>query len=440
MTPHAPARAALVASSAAAARTPPGRAGSAMALGGYSLLAVPLMMTALPLAILLPDFYAAHTALSLQTIGLILLATRLVDAVADPLLGSWVDAQKGRGSYLRPILLGAPVLAVAFLLVFRPLHSLGTAEQAVWLFLTLVAAYLGYSLAIVAYQAWGAELAHDDAGRARITGAREGAGLIGVLIGGSLPLLAGYGTTAAALAGLLVLGLLALARGAPRPPQARPLPPGNPYLAFTVPLAARNTRWLLGVFALNALAPSITATVFVFFVSDRLGLAALAPAFLAVYFLAGAASMPLWSRLARRFSLHALWLAGMVAAVAAFIWAFWLPAGAAAGFAAICALSGLAFGADLALPPALLARVIDANGHSGQREGAYFGLWNFVNKLVLAVAGALALTMLDALGYSRGVQDEAALQALAFTYAAVPCALKLVAAAWLAVAWRRQRF
>jgi GPH family glycoside/pentoside/hexuronide:cation symporter len=130
----------------------------------------------------------------------------------------------------------------------------------------------------------------------------------------------------------------------------------------------------------------------------------------------------------------------MMAAVVAFVWAFWLPAGALGGFAALCVLSGLAFGADLALPPALLARVIDANGHSGQREGAYFGLWNFVNKLVLAVAGALALSILESLGYSRGAQDAAALDALAFTYSVVPCLLKLVAAAWLLTAWRRQRF
>ena len=428
------------ASGAVAVRPSAGRAGSAAALGAYSLLALPLMMTALPLNILLPDFYAQHTALSLQTIGLLLLATRLIDAVADPLLGSWVDAQKARGSYLRPILLAAPLLAAAFHLVFRPPQSLDLGGQAAWLFFTLAAAYLGYSLAIVAYQAWGAELAHDDAGRARITGAREGAGLIGVLVGGSLPQLAGYGAATAALVVLLVLGLAALAWRAPRPPQARPLPPGNPYLAFVVPLAARNTRWLLGVFALNALAPSITATVFLFFVSDRLGLAAYAPIFLAAYFLAGAASMPLWMRLARRFSLHALWLAAMVAAVVAFVWAWWLPAGAAAGFAAICVLSGLAFGADLALPPALLARVIDANGHNGQREGAYFGLWNFANKLVLAVAGALALAILDALGYARGAREAAALDALAFTYAVVPCGLKLAAAALLAVAWRGRRF
>jgi len=410
------------------------------ALGAYSLLAVPLMMTALPLNILLPDFYAANSALSLQAIGLLLLATRLVDAVADPLLGSWVDAQKSRGSYLRPILFAAPLLAAAFYLVFHPLQSLAPAEQAAWLFVTLAAAYLGYSLATVAYQAWGAELAHDDAGRARITAAREGAGLVGVLIGGTLPQLAGYAATSAVLVMLLALGLVLLVRRAPRPPRARPLPPGNPYFAFAVPLAMPNTRWLLGIFALNALAPSITATVFLFFVADRLGLPDYAPVFLAVYFLAGAAGMPLWTRLARRFSLHTLWLAGMVAAVSAFVWAYWLPAGAVGGFAAICMLSGLAFGADLALPPALLARVIDANGHNGQREGAYFGLWNFVNKLVLAVAGAAALTLLEALGYSRGAQDADALGALAFTYAVVPCALKLVAAGWLLAASQQQRF
>jgi Na+/melibiose symporter-like transporter len=84
--------------------------------------------------------------------------------------------------------------------------------------------------------------------------------------------------------------------------------------------------------------------------------------------------------------------------------------------------------------------VVDANGHGGQREGAYFGLWNFVNKLVLAVAGALALSILEALGYTRGARDPAALDALAFTYAVVPCALKLVAAGWLAAAWRGNRF
>ena len=412
-------------------------------LAAYSLFSVPLLMTALPINILLPAFYNERTGLSLSVIGIVFFLTRLVDAIVDPLLGAWVDAQKQRASYLPPVLIGAPVLALGFALLLQPPDGMGEAAAAGWLTVTLVAAYVGYSLAIVAYQAWGSELAHDDAGRARITGAREGAGLVGVLVGAVLPQVLGMPALVAVFCVALLLSLLLLARFAPRPAR-RGAPPaggrGNPFSAFVVPLASSRFRWLLLVFALNAIAPSITATVFQFFVADRLGLAAQMPAFLALYFLAGAVSMPLWMKLATRFSLHVVWLAGMVAAVAAFVWAFWLDAGALWGFAAICVLSGFAFGADLALPPALLARVVDANGHVGQREGAYFGLWNFVNKLTLAIAGGIALPLLEGLGYVAGSQDATALSALAFTYAIVPCALKLLAAALLWSAWRNDRF
>jgi Na+/melibiose symporter-like transporter len=423
-------------------------------LAAYSLFAVPLLMTALPINILLPAFYNERTGLSLSMIGSVFFFTRLVDAIADPLLGAWVDAQKQRASYLSPVLVGAPVLALGFALLLMPPEAGGEALATAWLTMTLVATYLGYSLAIVAYQAWGSELAGDDAGRARITGSREGAGLVGVLLGAVLPQVFGMQAMIVVFLVALALAVFLLARLAPRPPRRMPglavapgaLPAaasgatGNPFSAFVVPLASPRFRWLLLVFALNAIAPSITATVFQFFVADRLGLAAYTPAFLALYFIAGAASMPLWMKLATRYSLHVVWLVGMVAAVAAFVWAYWLGAGALWGFAAICVLSGLAFGADLALPPALLARVIDANGHGGQREGAYFGLWNFVNKLTLAIAGGIALPLLEGLGYLAGSQDPQALAALAVTYALVPCALKLLAAGLLWSAWRSARF
>jgi Na+/melibiose symporter-like transporter len=409
-------------------------------LAAYAAFALPLTMTALPINILLPDFYAQQTGLALSTIGLVLLATRLVDAVADPLLGTWVDRQKAGNSYLSPVLLACVPLVPGFLLLFDP-PAAARAMPAVWLAATLVAVYLGYSLATVAYQAWGSELAHDDAGRARVTASREGAGLIGVLIGGSVPALAGFPALAGLFLVLLASALILLARYAPRPaPATRTPAAGNPFVTFLVPLASPRLRWLLAVFALNAVAPAITATVFQFYVADRLGLGDKSALFLALYFVAGAASMPLWSRLAGRLSLHAVWLIGMVAAVLSFVWAYGLGAGSFGAFAAICVLSGLAFGADLALPPALLARVIDANGHGGQREGAYFGLWNCVNKFCLALAAGLALPLLEALGYTRGATGAPALEALAIVYAVVPCLLKLAAAAVLVLAWRREKF
>jgi hypothetical protein len=86
-------------------------------LAAYSLFSVPLLMTALPINILLPAFYNERTGLSLSVIGIVFFLTRLVDAVADPLLGAWVDAQKQRASYLPPVLIGAPVLALGFALL-----------------------------------------------------------------------------------------------------------------------------------------------------------------------------------------------------------------------------------------------------------------------------------------------------------------------------------
>lgn len=414
------------------------------AVAAYAAFGLPLAMMALPVYVLVPKFYAEATGLALATIGALMLGTRLLDAFADPLLGAWVDAQKHTGTdrngYLRPIFIAALPLAAGFVLLFHP-PSAGPAMSAAWLGVTLLAAYLGYSLASIAYQAWGAQLAHDDGSRARVTAAREGAGLVGVILASAVPV--AFGVTALVLLFALALAvtLALLALRAPRPAGGAPGAARGPFLReIAAPLAASRFRWLLAVFVLNGIAAAIPATLVLFFVADRLVLPGYEGLFLALYFVAGAASMVLWASLARRLSLHAVWLLGMLAAVAAFVWAYWLVAGDLLPFAAICVLSGLALGADLALPPALLARVIDDGGDGGRRDGTYFGLWNFVNKLNLALAAGVALPLLQWLGYAPGDRDEAALAALSASYALLPCALKLAAAAVLWVAWRGRRF
>jgi Na+/melibiose symporter-like transporter len=179
----------------------------------------------------------------------------------------------------------------------------------------------------------------------------------------------------------------------------------------------------------------VPATLVLFFIRDRLQAPAFEPLFLASYFAAGALSMPLWVRLVQRLGLARAWLAGMVLAVAAFAWAALLGAGDVAGFTAVCIASGIALGADLALPGALLAGVIQRAGHGGRLEGRYFGWWNFATKLNLALAAGIALPLLAAFGYQPGGRDEQALQALTIAYCLLPCALKLGAAALLHLLW-----
>jgi Na+/melibiose symporter-like transporter len=119
--------------------------------------------------------------------------------------------------------------------------------------------------------------------------------------------------------------------------------------------------------------------------------------------------------------------------VAAFVWVLSLGAGDAAGFLAVCIASGVALGADLTIPGALLTGVVQRAGHGTQAEGVYVGWWNSATKLNLGLAAGLALPLLAIAGYAPGQRDPQALQALTFAYVAVPCALKLIAAALL---WR----
>jgi glycoside/pentoside/hexuronide:cation symporter, GPH family len=409
------------------------------ALFAYGALGAPLALMALPVYVLVPKFYFEATGLALSIIGLVLLVTRLADAFVDPFLGAWVDRSKRRGSYLRPVLVAMPPLAVGFVCLFLPPAGLSTPGATAWLAATLTAAYLGYSLATVAYQAWGAELAYTDQARARVVAWREAAGLIGVIAASVIP----YALGASALVVLFLAALLAalwlLIRLAPRPPAREAPSTGSAFGAVTLPLATSRFRWLLAVFVANGIAAAIPASLVLFFIADRLELEARTGIFLALYFIAGACSMPLWVRLAGRLSLEAGWLVGMLLAVAAFFWAYALGAGDFASFALICVMSGVALGADLALPPALLARVIDDNRHTGLHEGAYFGLWNLANKLNLALAAGIALPALALLGYTPGTRTDAALGSLSFAYAVLPCLLKLFAAVLLAAAWRLRR-
>ena len=187
------------------------------------------------------------------------------------------------------------------------------------------------------------------------------------------------------------------------------------------------------MFALNGIASAIPATLFLFFVADVLGMQQRSGLFLALYFISAALALPLWVRLAARIGMRQAWLCSMALAIAAFVWAFSLGAGAAIAFAVIAAVSGAALGADLALPPALLADVIGADQASAA-TGAYFGVWNLVTKLNLALAAGLALPLLETLGYRAG--STVGTTALAAMYCLLPCVLKMLAIAGL---WRIRR-
>ncbi len=393
-------------------------------LAAYGFLGLPLAFAALPLYVHVPRFYAEHAGLPLALLGGLLLGARLFDAAIDPWLG-WLADRLPRRRMLALALL--PFLA-GFVALLNPPDSFA----GLWLVASLALTFAGYSAAAIAYQAWGADAGADSRDRTRLTAAREGFALVGVVLAAALPglLAADPGEGVARLGWVLpplaLLAVVALFSTVAAPVRTRIAAPLGASLRAV--LNDAPFRRLLAVFVANGMASALPATLFLFFVADVLGAEPVGGALLALYFVAGAASLPAWVRLAGRFGRVRAWLGAMLLAMLAFAGAGMLGAGDVAAFAVICAASGLALGADLALPAAIAADLGERLG----RPGACFGLWNFLAKLNLALAAGLALPLLALFGYQPGTTGEG-LSALSVVYAVLPLAFKLLASLLL---WR----
>ncbi len=402
----------------------------------YGLLGLPLAFVALPLYVHLPHVYASRYGMPLATLGVVLLLARLFDAITDPLLGRLGDRLYARSPrWVLGAGAAASVLLVLgmVLLFFPPWAQPGDPAA---LLGVLMLTCLAFSLLAITHQSWGARLGGDEVQRARIVAWREGAGLVGVVLASVLPTWLGWGEWIAVFAVALTAGCWAWSRSS-RPPATESRRNSDWWQDLLHPWRYAPFRRLMAVFVLSGMASAVPATLVLFFIQDRLGAGALEPLFLATYFVAAAASMPLWMRGVARWGLSRCWLAGMLLSVAVFAWAATLSGGDVAGFWWVCALSGLALGTDLALPGALLAGMIAERGDRGQREGAYFGWWNLASKLNLALAAGLVLPLLALLGYRPGTSSDDGLQALTLAYAVLPCTLKLLAAAALYAAFIR---
>ena len=410
----------------------------------YGLLGLPLAFVAMPLYVVLPQHHAQAFGLPLAALGAVLLITRLADAFVDPLLGRWADRWLVRPQRALAVAAAASVLlALGFVLLFHPpVRQVG--PLLAWCAVTLVVTFLAYSLTSVLHLAWGTRLGGDVAQRSRLVAWREGFGLFGVLLANVLATRAGMGWTSLALTLGLILGVWALGRG-PRPAAARttdtPLPAlsqapvhgAGGWRALAQPWQGAGFRRLMALFLVNGVASAIPATLVLFFIQDRLRAMDGAPIFLGLYFLMAAVGVPAWVRLIGRIGPMRAWALGMLLSVLSFVGVLGLGEGDRAAYLVICLAGGLALGADLTAPGTLLTGVVQRAGHAAQAEGAYAGWWQWATKLNLALAAGLALPALQAMGYTPGAQDRAALDALTWVYGGLPCLFKLLA---LLACWR----
>ena len=187
-------------------------------------------------------------------------------------------------------------------------------------------------------------------------------------------------------------------------------------------------RLLLGAWTLNGLANGMPAALFLLLCTHVLQAPEAAGPILLVYFLSGMAGVPLWGWIASRVGKHVAWCWAMLITALAFLPVLLLGPGDVPGFLVICVVTGLGLGADLALPPAIQADVVDLDdlNHGEARAGLFFAAWTMAQKAGNALAAALALGLLDLAGFLPDAGNgRFALLALAGLYCLAPVLLKL---------------
>jgi len=113
---------------------------------GFSLPALGLNMLVTAVFVFLPALYTEYRHLGAATVGTVFLLAKLVDFVAAPSWGLFMDSYSTRWGRRRPWLaLSTPMLMLAILMLYNPPETVSVVYSFVWLSVLTSAGLLGPS-------------------------------------------------------------------------------------------------------------------------------------------------------------------------------------------------------------------------------------------------------------------------------------------------------
>lgn len=408
----------------------------------YSLPAAALAVIGIPVYVYLPKFYTDIVGINVVLLGYILFSVRIFDAITDPVLGYISDRTSTRFGRRRPyIAVGSVFVAASMLLLFNPPQ--GTpAFETIWFGITIYVLFLCWTIVTVPYESLGPEITFDYHERTRLFGMRDGLFIAGTLVAASAPAFLQFALGLpedgagerekffwmSALYAPFLIGscwwcVLAIKEINPQNKKPLRLLPGLRQVIHNRPFMV-----LLAAYTMSAIGNNLPATLILYYVQYVLQ-SDMADFFLLLYFVTGILFLPGWIYLSKFTGKKAAWLGSMTLNTGAFIGVFSLGPGDVWMYGVLVFLSGIGFGATLAIPSAIQADVIDYDELlTGQRrEGQYIGLWSISKKFAAAVGIGVGLIVLGLAGYTPNTeQNEEVRMTLRVLYALVPSLCNLV--------------
>ncbi len=401
----------------------------------YSFLAVPISILAMPPLIYLPAFYAGEQGLGLATVGIVFMAARILDGIADIVVGVLSDRTQSRMGRRKPwIMAGIPMLFISCWFLLMPPQNAGILYLLVW----ILAFYISWTVIQIPYLAWGVELASGYKDSNRVVAFREIGTMIGNLTAAAFPLfilasdaslgsiLEVFSITAMTL--LLASGFIIAFFLKDPPVKTMASLKLEKYVEI---LKIGLFQRLLSALCLNWIALGILNAVIVFIVDQILGLRG---AFLELFFILyiiAIGVVPFMLRIANGRGKHRAYSFGLLALIIPIALMLIVPPSNYGYAIFIFAFMGLGFCCINVLPMALMADVIDYDTLKSRdhRAGIFTALYNLAMKLSTAIGVGGSFLLLESAGFSaNGANDKNALEALGLIGCLLPIGLFLCSA------------
>ena len=388
----------------------------------YSLPSIPLAAAQIAVYIAVPAIYSKITAVGIGITGLVIMISRVIDMITDPILGTYLDRMVEKIGWKFWLLIGFPLISIGIFILFNPVDSLEITS----LLLGVIFVTLGWTFFSIPWWGIGIAISNSNSNdRFKVVSFRELLTIPGVILGLFLIHFSNISGEIFLIISILFLSPLFIKK--------IPIPnisnvKGTSYFLNIKNLFKNNSnfKYLCLSYFFIGLSNGVTSILFILFVEFIIG--GSPQNFLSIYFISAFMGLPFVYMLASKYNKKRIWTSFIILACICFLPVVFLSNNSTTLFMVICIISGFCLSADLIIPSSIQADIIykEQQQNKNVLVGKIYSVWSFIQKLSLALSAGVCLPLLGYFGFNPS-EVNTQLLPLSFAYGIIPIILRIPA-------------
>ena len=388
----------------------------------YSLPSIPLAAAQIAVYIAVPAIYSKIAAVGIGITGLVIMISRVIDMITDPILGTYLDRMVEKIGWKFWLLIGFPLISIGIFILFNPLDGL----EIISLLLGVIFVTLGWTFFSIPWWGIGIAISNSNSNdRFKVVSFRELLTIPGVILGLFLIHFSNISGEIFLIISILFLSPLFI--------KEIPIPnisnaKGASYFLNIKNLFKNNSnfKYLCLSYFFIGLSNGVTSILFILFVEFIIG--GSPQNFLSIYFISAFMGLPFVYMLASKYNKKRIWTSFIILACICFLPVVFLSNNSTTLFMVICIISGFCLSADLIIPSSIQADIIykEQQQNKNVLVGKIYSVWSFIQKLSLALSAGVCLPLLGYFGFNPS-EVNTQLLPLSFAYGIIPIILRIPA-------------